>query len=665
LVLLGSLPLAGAPAFTDVARQVGLIYDQYASLQIQTNSTSVDQLDPFHMTGGVAAIDYDNDGWTDLFVTRMDAQPILFHNKGGVFEAIPAETLGIWLPSGSNGAAWADINNDGYPDLYITTVGNGRNYLFLNQGGHFTEAAAERGIAVSSDPPRSGFGAAFGDYDRDGYLDLFTTGWTDLNGVANRLFHNVGAQQPGFFTDATESAGVLMCDPNAPDNAHRRTYGFAPRFCDMDGDGWPDLLVVADFGTSRLFWNMTDGTFLDGTRRGDVGTEPDGMGSTVGDFDGDGLPDWFVTSIYNAEVGPFTGNRLYRNLGARHFEDVTDQAGVRNGGWGWGTSFFDYDNDGNLDLIMTNGMDVPNDTGLFPFLQDPMRLWHNTGQRTFNEVSAQEGITDTAMGRGLAVLDFNNDGLLDVFVVNTAGQPVLYQNNLHNGNHWLRVKLRGRHSNRDGIGARLTLIPDLGNPQAGVQIREIDGGSNFLGQNERTAHFGLGPNRQSVDRIVVRWPSGMAQKVDHVAVDATIEIIEASDYSQWVGLHFNPAQAADPLVTGPFADPDHDGTPNIAEYAFGRNPQEADSGGVLEWSLSSNGIGWLLNLAFAVDPGAVEASVRLESRAEIFGNDSWIPLQPAATSLTSGFSRRSIQLPAGSQQQFFRLVVEPSARFGR
>jgi hypothetical protein len=165
--------------------------------------------------------------------------------------------------------------------------------------------------------------------------------------------------------------------------------------------------------------------------------------------------------------------------------------------------------------------------------------------------------------------------------------------------------------------------------------------------------------------MIVHWPSGIVQKVDHVAADATIQVIEASDYSQWIGLHFSPAQAADPAVTGPFADPDGDGMPNIAEYAFGRNPQLADAGGALQWSLHSNGSSWLLNLAFAADPGAVEASIQLESRAEVLSTGPWIPLPTAASSLTNGFSGRSIQLPANSPQQFFRLVVEPAPRFGR
>ncbi len=240
----------------------------------------------------------------------------------------------------------------------------------------------------------------------------------------------------------------------------------------MDGDGWQDLVVAGDFNTSRLFWNNRDGTFTDGTDQANVGTDENGMGSAVGDYDGDGDLDWFVTSIHDEKDSCAdtlcswggSGNRLYRNEGGRTFSDQTDAAGVRNGGWGWGASFFDYDNDGDLDL----------------------------------------------------------------FVVNNAGQPLLYRNDLDSTASWLAVDLVGTLSNRNGIGAKIFVDLDL-TVTGDELVREIDGGSNFLGQSAFTAHFGLGELDSPIDLIEIRWPGGNVQQLYNVAANQRLTVREVPE----------------------------------------------------------------------------------------------------------------------------------------
>ncbi|MAE68160.1 MAG: hypothetical protein CMJ18_28250, partial [Phycisphaeraceae bacterium] len=280
-----------------------------------------------------------------------------------------------------------------------------------------------------------------------------------------------------------------------------------PRFTDLDDDGHPDLALVADFGTSRLYWNDGDGTFTDGTHDASVGTDENGMGSAIADFDGDGLLDWFITSIYDPEdtcgAGGCnwgtTGNRMFRNLGDRTFDDVTDEAGVRDGGWGWGASGLDYDNDGDMDLAMTNGINFETDRD-DPFETDRSRLWRNDGGGSFTEVGEDLGVTDVRPGKGLLTFDYDGDGDLDLFIVNHGDAPVLYRNDGGNENDWLQVRVVGVQSNRDGIGARVTVTPDLDAPEQ-VLVREIDGGSHYLAQSDLVAHFGLGPSAGTVDRV--------------------------------------------------------------------------------------------------------------------------------------------------------------------
>ena len=425
------------------------------------------------MTGGAAAGDYDRDGWVDLFVTRHDDPPILFKNEDGLTFADVTEAAGLSAaqPTGSNGAAWGDVDNDGDLDLYVTAYESLRYFLYINDGnGNFTEEGNERGASLVSDDPHYGQSAAFGDYDRDGFLDIHLTEWRvdvftqNPNGTPshNRLLRNLGKANPGHFTDVTEEAGVSV--DHIEGDGGPGSWGFTSRFSDLDGDGWPDLAIAADWEESVLFWNNGDGTFSDGTLEAAVSKEDNGMGATTADFNGDGLMDWFVTSIFRPGYPPHTGNRMYYNNGDRTFTDATDSADVRNGFFGWGTSALDYDNDGDQDLVETNGFYPSDAPEAVHFASTPLRLWDNSGSGIFSEISASVGLTNYFQGRGLLTFDYDRDGDLDIFVVNHVWRPVLYRNDGGNAKAWLRIRTIGTLSNRDGIGALITVIPDLSSP---------------------------------------------------------------------------------------------------------------------------------------------------------------------------------------------------------
>ena len=540
-------------AFVDVTDEAGLGYQQH---ELRTGTACLFKVDQSGMvgcmaeraTGGAATADYDGDGWPDLYVTRLDDADILFRNQGDGTFADATEAAGLAaFKLHTNGAWWGDVDNDGDPDLFVTTLAESRFLLFINDGsGRFTEEAELRGAAVMDDAPRGGQSIAMGDYDRDGWLDIHTTEWRIAHyaqagdAVHARLLRNRGADAPGYFEDVTEAAGVSLADVESLTNAGiDGTFSFGTTFVDLDGDGWQDLAVAGDFGRSRLFWNNRDGTFTDGTVEAGVGSDENGMGSTFGDFDLDGDLDWFVTSIHDPVPGCLggesqltgmcewrpTGNRLYRNDGNRLFSDATDEAGVREGYWGWGTTFFDADNDGDLDLIMTNGFALTEMEEVFE--DDPMRLWENDGEGALVERSAAAGLTSTEAGKGLLTFDYDRDGDLDVFVVNNAGAPHLYRNERGNELPWLRVRVIGSSSNRDGLGARVLVEPDAGMP---AQLREVGVGAHFLAQSETTLHFGLGPEAEVVERVTVTWPASGEQTVlENVPVRSTIVIREGEE----------------------------------------------------------------------------------------------------------------------------------------
>jgi enediyne biosynthesis protein E4 len=497
-----------------------------------TLRTSDDQCLPERMSGGVAVGDYDGDGRSDLYVTNLTGPGRLYRNVDGlrfVDVTRPAGLTGLTEPG--NGAGWVDVDGDGRLDLYVTTLGGRRFYLFHNRGrGRFVEDARSRGLAQATPDVHVGFSVAVGDYDRDGWPDLYTTEWRlpELAGNAqpshNRLLHNRGTRDPGHFDDVTDTARVAV------ETAARPSWGFGALFRDLDGDGWPELVVAGDYGTSHLFWNHRDGTFRDGTRGAGLGTDENGMGLTIDDADGDGRPDVFVSSIFDVNASctnrscghGATGNRLYRNVGDRRFADVTSAAGVRDGGWGWGAAFVDGTNRGRLDLAMVSGLDYfePN---TIQYRTGPSHYWQSRGDGTFADVTTAAGLTVAGPAKGLAVLDYNGDGREDLVVARDAHTPVLYENTTATTNAWLGVRLRGRRPNRQGLGAVVTVEPRLG---AVAARREIGSATGFLGQSEAVAHFGLGASRGTIARVRVWWPSGRVSELRDVAPDRLVVVSE-------------------------------------------------------------------------------------------------------------------------------------------
>lgn len=502
--------------FTDATEQAGVSYLQHHPNPLGdcwlANGAGCE---PERMTGGAAVGDVDADGWDDLLVTRMDAPLLLFRNLGnGTFTDVAA-AAGLQEATRTNGAAFADVDNDGDLDLFLTTVAGNRAYLYINDGaGHFTEEAAARGALAPSTPVNvnkyTAYSVNVGDYDNDGWVDVRYSFWRVGE---SRLLRNRGRIAPGYFVDVTAAAGI-----------DTKMLEFSATFTDLDRDGWLDLALAGDFRTSRLYWNNGDGTFVNGTAAAGVGTDENGMGSTLGDFDGDGDLDWFVTSIYDpdetCETGQcnwgYTGNRLYRNGGDRHFTSATNAAGVRDGYWGWGAVFFDADNDADLDLVMTNGANFPGSLDrLTRFTSDPMRFWENAGGGQMTEVSTNAGVLDNRSGKGLLTFDYDQDGDLDLFVVNNGDAPILYRNDSSNLGDWLRIRFTGSAQAYEGLNAFITVTAAEGGP---AQVREMGVSSHFLGQSERVAHFGLGPASPTpVYEVRVEWQCGEVETYGNLA----------------------------------------------------------------------------------------------------------------------------------------------------
>ena len=509
--------------------------------------------------GGVALFDCDNDGKLDIAVVNDstidqylhggDLMVTLYHQdkdsvSGKIHFTDITQSAGLTTRGWGMGLAVGDFDNDGLPDLYVT--GYGHNVLYHNLGGcKFEDVTEKAGVRAG------GFstGAAWADYDRDGHIDLFVARYvrTDLHhtpepnptatgyrsvileipdgmeGETNLLFRNRG---DGTFEDVSQRAGVA--NP-------QRLHGMGVVWGDYDNDGWPDLLVTNDAGQNFLYHNKRDGTFEEVGAVSGIGLGPDGepfgnMAADFGDFDRDGRFD-IVMTRYGKQPAS-----LYWN-GGQNFTDLAVEAHIARPTFApvkWGTGFGDFDNSGWPDILIANGNfsslidKLPNEVRY----REPLQLFRNLGNRTFEEIANAAGLNDGPLQsrRGTAFGDVNNDGNLDVVVFNAAGPPTLFINETHNANHRVLFRLIGTRSNRAGIGARVTVYTSKM-----TQIEEVRGGGSYLSTNDTRLHFGLGSDAV-MQKVTVQWPSGVTQEFRGVAGDAIYEIVEGQGIEKTLAL---------------------------------------------------------------------------------------------------------------------------------
>jgi hypothetical protein len=501
------------------------------------------------MSGGVILLDYDRDGWPDIYFTNAPTVEmavkgtkslgVLYHNNhDGTFTDVTAKA-GLSTPCFAMGGAIGDYNNDGWPDLYVTCLGG--NILYRNNGdGTFTDVTAKAGVADG----RWSTGAAFGDYDGDGFVDLMVVNYVDfhlddlpgfgsasfckyrgidvqcgprgLRGAGDSLFHNNG---DGTFTEVAKAAGVS--DPNG-------YYGLGVIWADFNNTGRPDIYVANDSTPKFLYKNEGDGKFKDiglesGTAVSDDGSEQASMGIAIGDYNHTGRPSIYVTNFSDEN------DLLYRNEGDWNFKEVSYAAGVALPSlpWvKWGTAFVDMDNDGWLDLIAVTGHVYPQVDSLPSGggYREPKMFHLNQKNGTFCDASdlAGKALLERHVSRGLAVGDLFNDGNMDVVVGDIDGGPMILRNQGIPGRHWVSFELTGTKSNRLALNARITIV-------AGgmTQTDEVHSGGSYLSQNDLRIHFGLA-NVTKIDKVEIHWPSGHNDVLTNLAVDQHYSVIEAN-----------------------------------------------------------------------------------------------------------------------------------------
>jgi enediyne biosynthesis protein E4 len=527
--------------FTDVAKQAGLSSPiVYGGIDKKGYIVEV-------VGCGAAFIDYDNDGWQDLFIlngTRLEGAPpgtsnrLYKNNRDGTFTDV-TEKAGLTRTGWASAVTVGDFDNDGFDDLFITCYGH--NVLYRNNGnGTFTDVTAKAGLGQSD--VRFGSGCTWVDYDRDGRLDLFVASYlnTTLEKLPKpgenqdcrwknipvncgprglppgfvKLYHNNG---DGTFTDVSRQSGVAAATGSYPMTAVAADY---------DNDGWPDIYVACDSTPSWLFRNQHDGTFREealerGIALSEDGMEQAGMGIGVGDYDLDGNLDIFKTHFSDDT------NVLYRNDGKGNFDDVTTRAGigVETRYVGWGTAIVDLDNDGHPDLFVVTGSvypEVERQLPAYPF-KTPRLVFRSLGDGRFEELIEEAGadVASTHASRGCAFGDFDNDGDVDVVIVNLNEPPSLLRNDVSGGGHWLKVLLEGVQSNRSAIGARV--VAQYGGRS---QAQEVSAQSSFYSANDRRLHFGLGSATSAT--LTVRWPNGTTEKIGAVPADHLVVIREGA-----------------------------------------------------------------------------------------------------------------------------------------
>jgi hypothetical protein len=529
--------------FTDVAQKAGLT----APIVFGGKDTKKYVIET---TGtGAAIFDYDNDGWPDIFLvngTTLEGFPtgeaptnhLYRNNHDGTFTDVTVKA-GLNVTGWGQGVCVGDYDNDGWEDLYVTYYG--KNRLFHNQNGVFTEVAEKAGVAGSG--KAWGTGCAWVDYDRDGHLDLMIANYVDFDlatapapgerascmwkgvpvmcgprGLAsakNILYHNRG---DGTFEDVTTKAHIDRTDGH---------YAFSVSTLDFDDDGWPDIYVACDSTPSILYRNNRDGTFTDvavtaGAAFNEDGREQAGMGSTIGDYNGDGRLDIFKTNFSDDT------STLYRNNGDGTFDDVTTAAGLGlyTKYLGWGTMFLDFDNDGWPDLLLVNGHVYPevDKNNLGSNYEEPRILYHNLGKGTFADISAGAGpgINARASSRGLAIGDLWNDGRISAVITNMNALPSLLVNQVRSANHWIAIRTVGTKSNRDGIGARISVTAG-----ARTLVDEVRSGSSYNSSSDMRVHFGLGLATKA-NSVQIRWPSGLQEHFDNLPADSIHTLKEGS-----------------------------------------------------------------------------------------------------------------------------------------
>ena len=527
------------PQLEDITDQAGIRFEHHFSPEAHSILES--------MAGGVLLLDYDRDGWLDIYFTNAPtveealqgkkARGALYHNNhDGTFTDV-TEKAGIGNPCYAMGGAVGDYNNDGWPDIYVTCYGG--NVLYRNNGdGSFTDVTKQAGVGDG----RWSTGAAFADYDGDGFLDLMVTNYVDLDlehlpafgsamtcrfmginvqcgprglkGSGDSLFHNNG---DGTFGDVSKKAGVD--DPNG-------YYGLGVIWADFNNTGRPDIYVANDSTAGYLYRNDGNGKFTDigmesGTALGEDGHEQAGMGVSVGDYLHTGRPSLVVTNF------ALDNTPLYRNGGNWNFQEVSYAAGVGLPSlpWvKWGIAFVDLDNDGWLDLVTVNGHVYPQADQLpsSAKYREPKLVQLNQGDGTFCDASEQSGpaVLEPRVSRGLAVGDLFNDGKMDLVVEDLVGKPMVLRNHGIPGRHWVAFELASHKSNRMAIGARLKLV-------AGgmTQTEEIHSGGSYLSQSDTRVHFGLG-TATSIDSLELHWPSGKVETFKGLSADKLHSVLE-------------------------------------------------------------------------------------------------------------------------------------------